>query len=224
MDNPWRNLPEKAPYVLEQDRYIIREINYEYGDSPRKIQTQLFPEPFLGNIEAPIMVLTKNPGFDELNDPFWHTQERMKRLVRNNLLQEHSDYPFYFLNPEIQDSPGAVWHREKLKALIQRTSLIRVAQNVCSVPSFPYHTSKYAGIPKRISEEVLPSQRYTRFIIRRAIERNVIIVLGSGKNEWEALVPELFNYQKTYFLSNNQKPFISSGNMDHFSELLQAIP
>lgn len=223
MDNPWKNTPLESPYILEQDRYLIREMNYKYGDSLRKIQTQLLPEPFLGNIDAPIIMLTKNPGFDALNDPFWHTQERMQRLARANLLQEPSDYPFYFLNPEIQDSPGAAWHREKLRALIIRTSLLKVSQNVCSIPSFPYHTSRYSGIPKRISEDILPSQKYTRFIIRRAIERDTIIVLGSGKNEWGALVPELFNYQKTYFLSNSQRPFISPGNLDEFAELLDAI-
>lgn len=223
MDNPWKNLPDAVPYVLEQDRYVIHEINYKYGDSPRKIQTQLMPEPFIGNIEAPIIILTKNPGFDKLNDPFWHTQEKLQRLARINLFQEPSDYPFYFLNPEIHHSPGAVWHREKLRTLINKTSLIKVAQNICSIPSFPYHTSQYSGIPKRISKEVLPSQRYTRFIVLMAIERNDIIVLGSGKNEWETLVPELFNYQKTYFLRNSQRPYISPGNLNQFAELLDVI-
>ncbi len=58
MDNLWKNLPDEAPYVLDQDRYIIHEINYKYGDSHQKIQTQLMPEPFIGNIEAPRIILT----------------------------------------------------------------------------------------------------------------------------------------------------------------------
>lgn len=188
MENPWRNIPNAAPYVLNQDLFIIQEMNTRYADKPRMIQTQLLPEPFIGNIDSPIILLTKNPGFDKANDPEWHADERFKELARANLFQEPSEYPFYFLNPTIKESPGAKWHLGKLRMLLEATSIIKVAQNICSIPSFPYHTKQFIGIPKRITEEILPSQLYTRFLVLNAIVRKAIIVLGSGKNEWESLI------------------------------------
>lgn len=220
MENPWRSLRNSIPYVLNQDLDVIQSMNAKYVNTPRMIQTQLLPEPFIGNIEAPIIVLTKNPGFDVINDPPWHSKERFKELAMANLFQETSEYPFFFLNPEIKNSPGAEWHKDKLKALIRRTSLKKVAQTICSIPCFPYHTLNYTGLPKTISDGILPSQKYTRLLVMKAIERQAIIILGTGKNAWSSLVPELFSYQRTYFLHNHQRSFISPGNLDQFEELV----
>lgn len=223
MENVWRSIPKSAPFILDQDKYIIKELNYLYGGTLKKIQTQMLPEPFIGDINAQILILTKNPGFDEENDLVWHTDERLQRLAMANLHQEKSDYPFYFLNPEIEKSPGAKWHYGKLKELIKGTSLENVANNVCSIPSFPYHTEQFSGIPKKVSDEILPSQRYTRYLIREAIKRQAVIIMASGKKEWETLVPGLAEYSKRYLLHSNQSQHITSGNFDEFEMLVNVL-
>ncbi len=223
MENVWRNIPAVPPYILDQDKYVIREMNYLYGGTPKKVQTQMLPEPFIGNIHAPILILTNSPGFDEENDLIWHTDERLQRLARTNLNQEDSDYPLYFLNPEIRESPGAKWHYGKLRELIFRTSLENVAANVCSIPSFPYHTSLFTGIPKKVSDEILPSQKYTRYIVREAIRRQAVIILASGKKEWETLVPGLSDYSQRYVLRSKQSQHITPGNFDEFWMLVDVL-
>lgn len=198
-------------------------MNYLYGRTPKKLQTQMLPEPFIGDINAPILILTKHPGFDEENDLIWHADERLQRLAMANLNQEKSDYPFYFLNPEIEESPGAKWHYGKLKELIQRNSLENVANNVCSIPSFPYHAGQFNGIPKSFSDNILPSQRYTRYLIREAIKRRAVIIMASGKKEWETLVPGLADYPQLYKLRSIQSQYITPGNFDEFEMLVDIL-
>lgn len=223
MENIWKGIPTRAPFILEEDLFVIQEMNYLYRGSAKEIQTQLLPEPFVGNINAPIIILTKNTGFDKGDDPIWHAKERFQRLALSNLYQEPSDYPLYFLHPEIKDSPGAIWHYGKMKELIRRTSLTRVADNVCSIPYFPYHTSRFSVIPKKISKEGLSSHRYTKLLIRNAIDRRAIIIMASGRRAWASLVPELDNYQKKYLLRSAQCHCITPGNLDQFEELVDAL-
>jgi len=222
MNNPWLNLPEYPPYVLGQDAYVINEMNYVYGGTDRQIHTRLLPEPCIGNVAAPILLLTKNPGVDAESDPYWHTREDFKVLMKKNIQQEPLDYPFIYLDPQIADSPGARWHEGKLKWLIQAASRRTAAYNICSIPFFPYHTVQFSGIPKKITEDVLPSQRYTQFLIRKAIERDAAIVITLYAAEWEKLVPELRSYVKAYKL-NSQNTSISPNNSNHFADLLDIM-
>jgi hypothetical protein len=222
MKNPWLSLPESPPYVLEQDTYVIRAMNYAYGGTDRQIQTQLLPDPYTGNIEASILLLTKNSGFDEKSDPYWHTRDAFLTLMRKNIFQEPLPYPFVYLDPQLANSPGAQWHTKRLKWLIQDSSLKKVATNICSIPYFPYHTAKFSGIPKKITDDILPSQRYTKYLIRQAMDRKAVIVITLFETEWKKLVPELESYEKTYRL-NSQNTSISPDNLDQYEELVMIL-
>lgn len=59
--NPWGRLPLESPWVLPEDRLAIDVFNASAGSSHR-IHIETPPEPFLGPLDAPIVVLLLNPG------------------------------------------------------------------------------------------------------------------------------------------------------------------
>lgn len=64
MDNPWIQLLEAAPFVLPSDQPPIDAFNRRYLTNARRtLQLDIRPEPFIGNIEAPIVLLYLNPGY-----------------------------------------------------------------------------------------------------------------------------------------------------------------
>lgn len=222
MKNPWIKLPITAPYVLDVDAYVVREMNYRYGGTESKVVLDLLPEPYIGDVEAPVIFLSKNPGVDQKSDKYWHSRPDFQNLLKDNLIQVESEYPFFHLNPAIKDAPGAAWHTSKLNRLIVETSLKTVAQNVCSIPFFPYHTAKFSGIPKSITSEPMPSQRYTAQLVREAIARGAVIVITLYETPWKKLVPELNSY-KNVFTLKSQNTVISQGNCDHYDEIVDAL-
>ena len=70
MENPWLELPPCPPYVLPKDRPHIEAFNGKLGPDQAafRIDLSLIPVPFMGNPEAKLVLLTRNPKFvqDEL--------------------------------------------------------------------------------------------------------------------------------------------------------------
>ena len=63
MNNPWLQFPTDIPRLLASDQPAIDAFNAHYIDAPEfTIQSQLLPEPFIGDPQAPVYVLGLNPG------------------------------------------------------------------------------------------------------------------------------------------------------------------
>lgn len=60
--NPWLQLPAEPPYVLPADRPFVDRFNERARDRHR-IRLEIIPEPYLGNPDAPVVLLNLNPGF-----------------------------------------------------------------------------------------------------------------------------------------------------------------
>src|SRR5215212_5096023 len=104
MENPWRSLGMEAPYVYEPDKPAVATFNARASDEHR-IQTDVFPEPYLGRKDAPIVLLNLNPGFDEY--AYLTYEDRYVRDAwRKNAAHEPLAYPFYFLDPQISLGGG----------------------------------------------------------------------------------------------------------------------
>lgn len=58
--NPWAALPEVPPYVLPKDRLHVEAFN-RYVDVKHQLGGSLVPQPFLGDPQAPVIVLGRNP-------------------------------------------------------------------------------------------------------------------------------------------------------------------
>lgn len=64
--NPWSSVPSERPYVLECDRDSVAEYNAKYDKcraEKYRLRTDMLPEPFIGRVEAPVVLLNLNPGF-----------------------------------------------------------------------------------------------------------------------------------------------------------------
>ncbi|MEO8970571.1 MAG: hypothetical protein ABI406_03105, partial [Ktedonobacteraceae bacterium] len=122
MENPWRKLPEMAPFVLACDQQRVRDFNAT-AKTRHEIHVEILPEPYTGNPEAGILLLNLNPGFYESNERFLTGNEHFVKTSRANLVHEQLDYPFYLFEPGNIASPGYYWWSRKLKPLIQAFGL-----------------------------------------------------------------------------------------------------
>ena len=94
MENPWKDLPACAPYLLSSDEKRVMAFNSE-ADDVHKIRYELFPEPYLGNKEAEIVLLNLNPGFSE-DDDLLYDQAFAREIWRKNIYHTHLSIPSSF--------------------------------------------------------------------------------------------------------------------------------
>jgi hypothetical protein len=218
MQNPWIELPYRAPYVLPGDRLAVMQFNAK-APPDVALRLELIPEPFLGRPDALVVLLNLNPGFDEREIRFHTNDALFIDLSRKNLLHEDMDYPFYLLNPRISASLGHQWWMKKLKEPICHAGLERVARRLLCVEYFPYHSQRYRAAP-----HALDSQGYSFDLVRQAIARGALVVIMRGKANWVSAVPELGSYSRTYTLNSTQNVAISAGNCPSgYAEIARAL-
>lgn len=214
MENPWKYLPDEFPFLLPSDYHSVMAFNKEVK-SVHKIRYELLPEPYLGNPDAPIYLLNLNPGFSELDIPFYE-KEYVQTTWKKNILHCHMDYPFYLLDPEIQEESGPMWWTKKLKEPIQFAGRKKVANTFFCVEYFPYHSKNY-----RANKFVLESQRYGFHLVKQAIAKGAIFILMRAEKLWVEAIPELRNYQFLYRLNSSQNVSISQANCPTGFELIK---
>lgn len=216
MVNPWINLPLQKPFLLPSDKGFVLSFNKKVG-ADYQIHAELLPEPFLGNPKAKIIFLNLNPGYSEL-DPFFHKESSFIENSRKNLAHAPSEFTFFLLNPDLSDTPGHKWWEKKLKVLIERYGMKKIANEVCCIEYFPYHTKKYKHFSK-----VLDSQKYSFDLVREAISRDALIIIMRKEKDWIKAIPELESYG--YFtVKNKLNPCISKNNLpDGFNKILEKL-
>ncbi len=217
-ENPWRNLPGSPPYVLDSDRPFIDAYNRYAAGPGQRIKLEALPEPFIGRPDAPVVVLLANPAAGEL-DSEWDKHQGLARAIRTNLAHETVGYPFFYLDPALHSSPGAIWWNSGLKRLIEQCGRVETARGVLAVEFHGYH-SRFSG-PLPVT---LPSQRYGFGLAHEAMAREAVIILGRKRPAWKVAVPGLAAYPRCYELTNPQSAFITIGNCpDGFEIAVQAI-
>lgn len=208
MQNPWTALPDIAPYLLPSDKTLVEKFNNTRPHSDHLIHHELLPEPFLGNPDAPIVLLNGNPGYDP-TDKDGYQKPEMSQLSRGNLVHANTDYSFYLLNPAIAYFGGYSWWTKKLKPLIDRSSQKTVANNILCVEYFPYHSRKAANFHKYTR---IPSQEYSFHLVKKAINRGALIILMRWPSSWLGTIPELNTYPDFFRLNSPQNVIISPRN------------
>jgi len=205
--NPWLELPGAAPFVLDTDRPIIDDFNYRAkGRTPAyRVETSLLPEPWVGWVDAPILLLLLNPGVSD-EDLVLHQQTDFRRRVLACHRQAPSEYPNYYLDPALT-GPGARWSRRVLAFLIRDVGAASVAENVAYLEFFPYHSRRFAHHRLRV-----PSQDYTFGLLREAIRRETVIFVTRGRVVWEEVVPELAGYRRAFTTRSRQNVVITPRN------------
>lgn len=201
MENPWLRLPPRKPYVLDADRLIVEQHNDRIEAPEKKFRLDLLPDPFIGDPNAPVVLLSMNPGFDP-DDAKIHASPDFRRAIHRNLAHERTAFPFYYLDPAFKSSPGAKWWNRRLRHVIDACGLETVAAGVFCAELLPYHSEGSPGW--RVVFRQLPSLQYTAQLVRDALARDAIVVGMRSKTKWLEMVPELSAYDRTYWLRGHK--------------------
>ena len=220
MENPWIQLPDKPPYVLEHDADLVLTFNRRVGlDENHRLQLELFPEPYLGDPSAPVVLLNSNPAFRD-GAIERHRDPAYSRLIRKCLRHDDLSYPFFPIDPEVVGEGHAYWTYAFAPLFEQGLDLQTIARSVFTVEFFPYRSKKFAH--RRLT---LPSQQYSYSLVRAAVERGATILVMRKKGLWDSAVPQLKTYSRTYYAKLPfQKLRVSSANFpDKFSEIVDVL-
>jgi hypothetical protein len=208
MQNPWILLPETAPFVLAQDVPTIEA----YNRNPRRKDIhkihleEALPEPYAGNLEAPVILLCGNPGLSAHNQAALLHNTAYVSASRANRLHEGMRYPFYYLDPQFAGTPGYDWWNKKLRPLLEHCGRDAVARNLCVVEYFPYHSIKFGRPP------CVPSQAYSWHLVREGLARRALVVYMRNVRLWQDAVPELAGYEHACIVRSPQNPALSHTN------------
>lgn len=199
--NPWRSLPPAVPFVLACDATTVDQHNSKASEAHR-FRLEMIPEPFLGNPDAPAVLLNLNPGFVE-SDLADYSPLQRQEIMRRNLL--HGGDGIYYLLPEFDGTAGARWWRLKLGPLISAADRDRVRCGIL-VLEFVGYKSKRFRHPRPLA-----SQPYTFSLLQRAIRRKATIIVMRGEKLWRSAVEDLA--ETTYHrLNSPQNVMISPKN------------
>ena len=210
MPNPWAYFAthniDTIPCVLPQDKLKIQEIQNRLQKSTKKEEIELhwdlFPEPFIGMTDAPIVFLGLNPGFNQ-TDPDWHKNSVMREAVIANLIEAPRPCPFYPLDPALAGSAIAKWWKLVLDPWLSGNNIrrSRVAERILAIELFPYHSQKF-GV--RLPEiQKLPSHPYTQALVRDAMNRKALLLILRSQQLWQKAIPELNHYPHVYHLTGS---------------------
>jgi hypothetical protein len=208
MNNPWLDLEISKSMVHPDDK---ESVDFHNRNSKPKYQflLHLAPEPWIGRVNSPVVILLANPGATEL-DLRGKPQYKADQIIQksfSNIKQEEMDFPHFFFDPELDGTQGQRWYFKAFKSLLEEFSTKHISQNVMTCEMAPYHSRNWKQ-PKKS----LPTHNYTNYLVREAMQREAMILVHRAKRLWFEMIPELEKYPKRYFPSSMQNASISLGN------------
>ena len=220
MENPWIEFVEKLDdtnFVLKKEQAVIEKFNQNVKDN-FKIHSEIMPAPFMGNVQtAPIVLLMLNPGYDqeeELKGFYKEYRSFWKNEIQH--IQSIPELPLFCLDERYVNYSN-YWEK-KLKPLTLMTSREKVAENICNIQFFPYHSLKFKTISNKILENegfenYLPSQNYNFHLVREAMKREVIIIILRSRKMWFEAIPELKVYKNLHYTNSYLNTILSERNL-----------
>ena len=140
----------------------------------------MFPEPYLGNPDAPILLLNLNPGYGH-SPRQAHAHAAVGRLCIANLRHgiPRDEFPFYPLHPDYMALAQTRWWPEALQGWIEDYGCRLVARAFFCIEFFPYASLRYKRLP-----EPLPSQEYSIELARAKIDAGCVVVAMRHARQW----------------------------------------
>jgi hypothetical protein len=165
--------------VLAQDRAVIHSFN-EKAKQEHRIQLDVYPEPFIGDPAAPILILSLNPGFKPAQVEA-HAQPELERLLVKSMRLEAADesIPFHHLHPDYRKHSPSVWWQDCLKGWIDRYGIERVSRAFFCIEFFPYASRSFKELPT-----LLESQHFGFEVARAKIEAGATVIAFRAKKAW----------------------------------------
>ena len=208
-ENPWRVLAEK----IEKNGYMrleklnayaddipfIEEFNERTKNEPEyQLHTEILPYPFIGDVlGARVVLLMSNPGYKVSSNIEAHEKmsDEEKRFVIRAQTQAMllEDRAIFYSGPEYKPfNEEQDWYWAK-KTRIIREAVPGAETKIAAVQLMAYHSRKYKPFSEKMG--LLPSQEYTKRLVKYLIAKDVVFVYRGSKNKarWFDLVPELEN-------------------------------
>ena len=207
-ENPWRVLAEK----IEKNGYMrleklnayaddipfIEEFNKRTKNPDHQLHTEILPYPFIGDVlGARVVLLMSNPGYKVSSNIEAHEKmsDEEKRFVIRAQTQAMllEDRAIFYSGPEYKPfNEEQDWYWAK-KTRIIREAVPGAETKIAAVQLMAYHSRKYKPFPEKMG--LLPSQEYTKRLVKYLIAKDVVFVYRGSKNKarWFDLVPELEN-------------------------------
>lgn len=222
LKNPWCNVDfNSEKIVFEIDRSFLPDnsfLSYE-----NEYHYDLLPEPFQGNTSAEIVILGLNPGYSHKDKDFHLSNNKFKESLIKCITEQDQEYPFYSLNPNYKKSEAWIYwssrKKGKLKNLLSKFNSKFLANNLLSIEYYPYKSIQF-----KKNKYILPSQEYSFYLVKKAIDRNALILILRSVRYWLEAVPELNNHNYLE-LKNQRNMIISEGNVvnNRFNEIIERL-
>ena len=214
--NPWPELPPSSPFVLANDAELLSVC----GSKASGLRTEVLPDPYVGDPNsASVILLALNPGFRQADIDLNMASEEYVDQSRRNLTHE-SRTPFLFFDPAFEYTGGNIWWSRILAPLMKAgIPKQEIAKKIACVQYLPYHSVTYRDLGV-----ILPSQRYSFFLVREAIRTGKTIVVMRSSRFWLKSVPELNGYPYLT-VRNYRNPSLSPTNLGEqaFDTLIEAL-
>lgn len=219
--NPWLEIQVSGEFVHPLDRATVSAHNSAVANE-YKFLTDMVPEPFVGDVSAPVLLLMANPGATLANaqGQFGDKNDLVIKASIDNLFQRDVLYPLFHLDPNLVGTEGADWYRSKLKWLIEECGEVAVAKNLFTAELVPYHSIKW-----REPKGKVPTQEFTISLIHQAMHRGSIILMARAYRFWIKQIPELAAYPKLIRANSPMNASISPGNygLANFQAIVNAL-
>ncbi len=219
MKNPWRALPESAPFVLKIDEPFVRAHNENLGvRSPHRLDLRLPPGPFAGQLDAPLVVLLANPG---RSDHDFREQSHSPNLdVILKAIQAPRGRPFWPLTPKFENTRAGEWWSRRARELCAEVGNDVVAERLLTIELHGYHSTVWSP-PLR----TFPSQAFCFELVEKAMVRGALIIVARCQKHWYASVPGLKHYKhQIAHLQSPRSAYLSRGNLGRdFAKVVHAL-
>ena len=212
-ENPWKNISWYNT-IAECDKTIVSECLAGSGKAKpeTQIHCELLPEPFIGDFNANVYLLSGNPGLSQMDFLYVFNKELEAQLQETLLQNPESHNPVHFMWLDNRGSnrvcatrhPGYEWWQRILSSILP----VNDNPRICDIEFYPYHSR---NIPK--FSEQLPSNAYVDYYIREAIKKNKWIIILRCKKEWQDRIKELKTHKKLLYCSSAQNVCVTENNL-----------
>ena len=236
------------------DKYFDGDLPFlqafnQNANSNHKLDLSLYPEPFAGNADAKVYLLSGNPGWCDYdyqlmksNQPIW---DKMMQQSYNPIPSVGHTPTMYWLDQNWKkqikpvngyDGGFSWWEKStnylRKKVVIQEVTKLVGIQDIhkklFNIDYHPYH-SKNIKINTNIHN--LPSQVEVDNIIRNAFKnKNRIFIIVRCRKAWEKRLKAILNVQQlpnnVIFFDNPRCAYLTPGNMkknNGWQRLLNAL-
>lgn len=224
--NPWKKIQEPY-YILEDEKEAAQNKQY-------KIHTELPPQPFQGNPEAPIWVLSLNPGYSEKTDKYPvpdveyyknHEERKKAMLLQLTFSQPAENNHWHYVLDNEDGNYSKKWFMDHfIKNRDMGLDIGNIDKNIFILQAFGYASDTFNGNLNKMVKS-FPHMVYAQNLARWGLAHDRKIVIARCKDYWLDILrkSEYFSEKKEniYFLSSPQNISFSAENIVNWNEYQQ---